>query len=148
MIEASDDVATRELARELGLKAGAALVRIEAIRLADRTPICVSTSWLVGGTVSGAGRVFAAYALDDEAARALRRSATIAGQRPKSPPAMVDATDAARLDLPLGQPMLVVDCDGPRSRRQAAGDEALAVRRGAGGVSGGERVSGATLLSP
>ena len=46
LIEASDEVATRELARELGVKTGAPLIRIEALRLADRTPICVSTSWL------------------------------------------------------------------------------------------------------
>ncbi|MFX8988344.1 UTRA domain-containing protein, partial [Acinetobacter baumannii] len=46
LFEATDDVATRELGRELGLKTGAPLIRIEAIRLADRTPICVSTTWL------------------------------------------------------------------------------------------------------
>ena len=60
MIEASEDVATRELARELGLKTGAPLVRIEAIRLADRTPICVSTTWLSADLFPGAGTVFAA----------------------------------------------------------------------------------------
>ena len=60
LIDASEDVATRELARMLGLKSGAPLVRIEAVRLADRTPI-------------------------------------------------FDATDAARLDLALGRPILVVD---------------------------------------
>jgi GntR family phosphonate transport system transcriptional regulator len=46
LIDASDDVATRELARELALKTGAPLIRIEALRFADRTPICVSTTWL------------------------------------------------------------------------------------------------------
>jgi GntR family phosphonate transport system transcriptional regulator len=46
LIDVSDDVATRELARELGLKTGASLIRIESVRLADRTPICVSTTWL------------------------------------------------------------------------------------------------------
>src|SRR5580692_5513472 len=34
LIEASEDIATRELARELALKAGAPLVRIDALRLA------------------------------------------------------------------------------------------------------------------
>ena len=43
LIDARDDVATREIARDLGLKIGAPLVRIESVRLADRIPICVST---------------------------------------------------------------------------------------------------------
>src|SRR6202012_2078232 len=37
LIDASEEPATRELARQLGLKPGAPLVRIEALRLADRT---------------------------------------------------------------------------------------------------------------
>ena len=72
LIDASEEAATRELARELGLKTGAPLIRIEALRLADRTPICVSTTWLSAERFPDAGRVFAARALDDEAARALR----------------------------------------------------------------------------
>src|ERR1700761_8431298 len=59
LIEASEDVATRELARELGLKTGAPLIRIEALRSADRTPICVSTTWLSAARFLDAGRVFA-----------------------------------------------------------------------------------------
>src|SRR6202166_1812354 len=39
LIGASDESATRELARELGLKTGAPLVRIEALRLAHPPPI-------------------------------------------------------------------------------------------------------------
>src|SRR6202000_2217598 len=60
LIDASGDVATRELARELGLKAGAPLIRIEALRLADRTPICISTTWLSAERFPDAGTVFAA----------------------------------------------------------------------------------------
>src|SRR5467141_4465113 len=45
LIGASVEPASRELARQLGLKSGSPLIRIEALRLADRTPICVSTSW-------------------------------------------------------------------------------------------------------
>src|SRR6201996_7972077 len=59
LIGVSEDAATRELARELGLKTGAQLIRIEALRLADRTPICVSTTWLSAARFSDAGRVFA-----------------------------------------------------------------------------------------
>ena len=108
LIDASTDVATRELARELGLKTGAALIRIEALRFADRTPICVSTTWLAADRFPDAGRVFAKlrsmtgllahYGINDYRRASTRISAAIA-----------EATDAARLDLALGRPILVVD---------------------------------------
>jgi len=108
LIEASDDVATRELARELGLKNGAPLVRIEALRLADRTPICVSTTWLSAARFPGAGSVFARsrsmtkllahYGIGDYRRASTRITAAVA-----------DAPDAARLNLALGRPVLVVD---------------------------------------
>ena len=60
LIETTDDIATRDLARELGLKTGAPLIRIESVRLADRTPICISTTWLSAELFPGAGEVFAA----------------------------------------------------------------------------------------
>ncbi|MFX7121312.1 UTRA domain-containing protein, partial [Acinetobacter baumannii] len=59
LIEASSDLANRELARDLGLKTGAPLIRIEAVRFADRTPICVSTTWLSAERFPDAGSVFA-----------------------------------------------------------------------------------------
>src|SRR3954466_2902137 len=95
LIEASDDVATRELARELGLKTGAPLVRIEAMRLADRTPICVSTTWLSAQLFPGAGDVFAATRsmtklLEHYGVRDYRRGAT------RITAGIVDATEAAR----------------------------------------------------
>jgi len=108
LIDASEDVATRELARELGVKIGTQLIRIEALRLADRTPICVSTSWLCAERFPGAGRVFAStrsmtkllahYGISDYRRGSTRITAAIA-----------DATDAVRLGLALGHPVLVVD---------------------------------------
>jgi len=100
--------ATRELARELGLKTGAPLIRIESVRLADRTPICVSTSWLSAERFPGAGDVFASVRsmtklVAHYGVRDFRRSST------KISAAIADATDAARLDLALGRPVLVVD---------------------------------------
>src|ERR1700751_5080961 len=59
LIAATDEPATRELAKPLGLRAGAALIRIEALRLADRAPICISTTWLSAERFPGAGEVFA-----------------------------------------------------------------------------------------
>ncbi|WGS01160.1 phosphonate metabolism transcriptional regulator PhnF [Bradyrhizobium sp. ISRA443] len=108
LIDARGDVATREIARELGLKIGAPLVRIESVRLADRTPICVSTTWLSAERFPDAGNVFAnvrsmTKLLAHYGVRDYRRSSTrITG-------AIVDATDAVRLNLALGHAVLVVD---------------------------------------
>src|ERR1043166_8388976 len=41
LLASSHESATRELARQLNLKTGAALVRIDTLRFADRTPICL-----------------------------------------------------------------------------------------------------------
>jgi GntR family transcriptional regulator, phosphonate transport system regulatory protein len=108
LIDASEDVATRELARELGLKTGATLIRIESVRSADRTPLCVSTTWLSAERFPGAGEVFASTRsmtklLAHYGVRDYRRAST------KITAAIADATDAARLDLALGRPVLVVD---------------------------------------
>jgi GntR family transcriptional regulator, phosphonate transport system regulatory protein len=108
LIDASDDIATRELARELGLKTGAPLIRIESLRSADRTPICVSTTWLSAALFPDAGRVFAntrsmTKLLAHYGIRDYRRGTT------RITAAVADATDAARLDLALGRPVLVVD---------------------------------------
>ncbi len=108
LIEATEEVATRELARELGLKTGASLIRIEALRSADRTPISVSTTWLSAERFPRAGEVFASVRsmtklLAHYGVRDYRRAST------KITAAIADATDAARLDLALGRPVLVVD---------------------------------------
>ncbi len=108
LIGACEEPASRELARLLGLKTGAPLVRIEALRLADRTPICVSSIWLGAEQFPEAGRIYerersmtsllAHYGIRD-----FRRAST------RITAAIVDATDAVRLDLALGRPVLVVD---------------------------------------
>ena len=108
LIDTSEDIATRDLARELGLKSGAPLIRIETVRLADRTPICVSTNWLSAERFPNAGRVFAGERsmtklLAHYGIRDYRRAST------RITAAIADATDAARLDLALGRPVLVVD---------------------------------------
>jgi GntR family phosphonate transport system transcriptional regulator len=108
LIDASQDVATRELARALGLKTGEALIRIEALRSADRTPICISTTWLSAERFPDAGGVFASVRsmtklLAHYGIRDYRRAST------KITAAIADATDASRLDLALGRPVLVVD---------------------------------------
>jgi GntR family phosphonate transport system transcriptional regulator len=108
LIGASEEPATRELARLLGLKTGAPLVRIEALRLADRTPICVGTTWLGSERFPGAGRIY-------ETARSITKVLAHYGVRDyrrastRVTAGIVDATDAVRLDLALGRPVLVVD---------------------------------------
>ena len=90
------------------MKTGAPLIRIESMRLADRTPICVSTTWLSAERFPDAGQVFASARsmtklLAHYGIRDYRRAST------RITAAIVDATDAARLDLALGRPVLVVD---------------------------------------
>ena len=108
MIEASEQTASRELARELGLKLGAPLIRIEALRLADRAPICVGTHWMSAERFPDAGRVYAGARsmtklLAHYGVRDYRRAST------RITAGIVDAADAARLDLALGRPILMVD---------------------------------------
>jgi GntR family phosphonate transport system transcriptional regulator len=108
LIGASEQLATRELARQLGLKTGAPLIRIEALRLADRTPICVGTTWLAAERFAEAGRIYERVGsmtkvLAHYGVRVYRRAST------RVTAAIVDAADAARLDLALGRPILVVD---------------------------------------
>lgn len=108
LIAASEELASRELARLLGLKTGAPLIRIEALRLADRTPICVSTNWFGAERFPDAGKVYervrsTTKLLAQYGIRDYRRGPT------RVTAGIVDATDAARLDLALGRPILVVD---------------------------------------
>jgi GntR family phosphonate transport system transcriptional regulator len=108
LIGAFEEVATRELARRLGVKSGASLIRIEALRLADRTPICVATTWLAAERFAGAGRIYETArsmtkVLAHYSVRDYRRAST------RVTAAIVDATDAGRLGLALGRPILVVE---------------------------------------
>lgn len=123
LIDATVEPATRELARLLGLKTGTALVRIEALRLADRTPICVATSWLAAERFPDAGRIYERVrsmtkCLEHYGVRDYRRAST------RVTAAIVDATDAVRLDLALGRPVLIVD-----STDVDAGDKPLLTTR-------------------
>jgi GntR family transcriptional regulator, phosphonate transport system regulatory protein len=108
LIGSSEEFAGRDLARLLGLKTGATLIRLEVLRLADRTPICVGTTWLAGERFADAGRIYARARsmtkfLAHYGIRDFRRAST------RVTAAIADATDATRLDLALGRPVLVVD---------------------------------------
>ena len=108
LINASEEPASRELARLLGLKTGAPLIRIEALRLADRTPMCVGTIWLSAERFPEAGRIYARVRsmtklLAHYGIRDFRRAST------RVTAAIADAADGARLELALGRPVLVVN---------------------------------------
>jgi GntR family phosphonate transport system transcriptional regulator len=108
LIAASEEAATRDMGRLLGLRTGAPLVRIESVRSADHAPICISTSWLSAERFPGAGNVFATVRsmtklLQHYGIRDYRRGST------RITAAIAEASDAARLDLALGRPVLVVD---------------------------------------
>jgi GntR family phosphonate transport system transcriptional regulator len=108
LIDAITEAATRDLARQLGLKAGAPLVRIEALRFADKTPICIGTTWFSAQRFPDAAEVYARLnsttkTLAHYDIRDYRRLST------RITAAVVDAADAARLDLALGRPILIVD---------------------------------------
>jgi GntR family transcriptional regulator, phosphonate transport system regulatory protein len=108
LIGAWDDVATRDLARQLGLKTGAPLIRLEALRLADKTPICVGTNWLSAERFPDFGKVYERVrsmtkALAHYDIKDYRRAST------RVTAGIIDATDATRLGVALGRPILVVD---------------------------------------
>jgi GntR family phosphonate transport system transcriptional regulator len=108
LIGASEQPATRELAKQLGLKTATPLIRIEALRLADRTPICIGTTWLAAARFPDAGRIYGRLRsttklLAHYGVRDYRRASTHVTA------AIVDAADAIRLDLARGRPVLVVD---------------------------------------
>jgi GntR family phosphonate transport system transcriptional regulator len=108
LIGAFEAPATRELARQLGVETGAPLIRIDALRSADRTPICVGTTWLAAQRFPDAGRIYQRVrsmtkVLAHFGVRDYRRAST------RITAAIVEATDAGRLNLALGHPVLVVD---------------------------------------
>ena len=108
LLNASIESAPSDLAKRLGLKTGAALLRIDALRTADRIPICVGTTWLSEERFPDGGKIY-------EKTRSTTKLLAYFGVRDyrrewtNVTAAIADAADAARLDLALGKPVLVVD---------------------------------------
>jgi GntR family phosphonate transport system transcriptional regulator len=108
IIASSAESAEGEIARRLGVKAGAPLVRIDALRHADRVPLCIGTSWLPAERFPDSARVYAA-------ARSMTRTLAHFGVRDyrrhstRVVATLADAADAARLELAPGGALLVVD---------------------------------------
>ncbi len=108
LIDSSVEPAGADLAKKLGLKANAPVVRIDMLRQANRVPICVGTSWLPAERFPAADRIYkttrsmtktlAHFEVTD-----YRRAVTRVGA------ALVDAADCAALDLRPGSPILLVE---------------------------------------
>lgn len=108
LIESGEQPADRNIARRLGIEAGAPVVRLELLRHADKTPLCVGTSWLAVHRFPELAKVYAAkrsmtrtlahFGIGD-----FRRVST------RVAAALADLSDALRLELRPGSPLLVVD---------------------------------------
>jgi GntR family phosphonate transport system transcriptional regulator len=99
---------TPDIARQLDLAAGAAVVRLEILRSADRVPICSTTSWLPAARAPEAWRIFRAT----RSITAMLKHFGITDYRRQSTritAASADALDAERLQLVPGRAILVVD---------------------------------------
>jgi GntR family phosphonate transport system transcriptional regulator len=114
MLAASREAATKDLARQLDLPSGAPLIRIEGLRLADRAPICVGTTWCSADRFPEADALYRRFGsmtkvLAHCGIHDYRRVST------RITAAIADVGDAARLDLGIGRPVLIVealDVDG------------------------------------
>jgi GntR family transcriptional regulator, phosphonate transport system regulatory protein len=108
LIGSSLENADRALAKRLNLKTGAPLVRLETRRFADGTPISTGTTWMPAERFPDAAKIYerhgsmtrtlAHYGIKDYKRAETRLTAAI-----------VEAADAARLDLALGRPILLVE---------------------------------------
>lgn len=108
LIGRSTEDAQGLVAKRLGLRKGTPLVRLETLRFADRTPISVATTWLPADRFADAAKVYdrvrsmtrtlAHFGVKDYRRLTTTLSAMIA-----------DAADAARLDLALGRPVMLVE---------------------------------------
>jgi GntR family phosphonate transport system transcriptional regulator len=108
LLHASIEDAPQDLAKHLGLKTGAPLLRIDALRTADRMPICVGSTWVNADRFPDGGKLYEKLqsitkVLAHFGIRDYRREWT------NITAAIAEAADAARLDLALGRPVLVVE---------------------------------------
>jgi GntR family phosphonate transport system transcriptional regulator len=96
------------LARQLKLKAGTPVLRLERLRHADRVPICIGSTWLEAARFPGAPRV---YGASNSITRMLAHFGVRNYARKSShvTAAIAEAADAAVLRIAIGRPLLVVD---------------------------------------
>ena len=108
LLASAVESADRNLARQLDLKPGAPVIRLETLREADRVPICVATAWLPAERFAGAAKIYAAkrsvtrmlahFGVED-----YRRAAT------RITAALANAADAMRLRLEPGGAVVMIE---------------------------------------
>ncbi len=108
LLASGNEAASAHVAKQLGLAANAPVVRLDILRSVDRVPVSIGTTWLPVDLVPKAARYYrASHSMTKTLARSgindYRRHST------RISAAAVDALDAARLRLPAGRPLIVVD---------------------------------------
>ena len=108
MIATGVEAASAEIADRLRLPAEALVIRIDAIRQANRLPLCIGTSWLDARRFPDAGKIYASmgsvtktlahFGVNDYTRKSTRIVSAIA-----------DAADASALGLAPGRPLLIID---------------------------------------
>jgi len=100
--------ADADVARQLRIKLGAPVLRLELLRHADRVPLCAATTWLDAQRFPNAGGVHAStHSTTRMLARFGVRNYTRKSTRVTA--AIADAADATPLRIALGRPLLIVD---------------------------------------
>jgi GntR family transcriptional regulator, phosphonate transport system regulatory protein len=108
LIASATEPVDADVARRLGIEAGAPVVRLETLSHADRVPLCMATTWLSARRFPDAARVYSA-------SRSMTRMLAHFGvrdyarRRTDVTAAIADAADADGLKIALGRPLLVVD---------------------------------------
>ncbi len=108
LLSHSLEAAPRTIAKRLGLKTGAPLARLETLRFADRTPISVATTWMSAERFPDVAPIY-------ERQRSMTRTLAHFGIKDyrrattQITASLVEIGDAARLDLTVGRPVLLVD---------------------------------------
>ena len=108
LIASAIEAADAEIAKRLRVKPGTLVNRIESLRHADRVPISAATTWLPAQRFPDAAEVYASVRSITKTLahfgvyQYTRKSTHITA-------AVVDAPDAARLEIIPGRPVLCID---------------------------------------
>jgi GntR family phosphonate transport system transcriptional regulator len=108
LLASAIEPASRHIAGQLGLAPDAPVVRLEILRSVDRVPVSIGTTWLPVERVPKAARHY-------RASRSMTKALASAGitdyrrQSTRISASTADALDAARLRLPAGRPLIIID---------------------------------------
>jgi GntR family transcriptional regulator, phosphonate transport system regulatory protein len=108
LIASAVEKAEADIAKRLKLKTGTPVVRLEKLRHADRVPLCASTTWLPASRFPDAAAIYAScHSMTKTLARYGIKN--YSRQSTRATAAIVDATDALRLEIAAGRPILVIE---------------------------------------